>query len=51
MEAEEGLPSTLNLFLDRSIVANLSIDSVLTLCAGFAVMIEKITEKDGVITV
>jgi hypothetical protein len=51
MEAEEGMPSTLNLFLDRSIDANLSIDSVLTLCAGFAVMIEKITEKHGVITV
>ena len=47
MEPEEGMPSTLNLFFDSAVDANLSIDSVLTLCAGFAVMIEKITEKHG----
>lgn len=49
MEPEDGMPSTLNLFFDRSIDANMTIDSVLTLCAGFSVMIEKLTEKHGMI--
>ncbi|MBC8440857.1 MAG: DUF3786 domain-containing protein [Deltaproteobacteria bacterium] len=51
LEPEDGMPSTLNLFFDRSIDANLSIDSVLTLCAGFSAMIERITEKHGVIAI
>ena len=51
MEPEEGMPSTLNLFFDRSVNENLSIDSALTLGAGFALMIEKITEKHGFLAV
>ncbi len=51
MEPEDRMPSTLNLFFDRSVNVNMSIDSALTLCAGFAVMIEKITEKHGVIAI
>ncbi len=51
MEPEDGLPSTLNLFFDRSIDANLSIDSIMTLCNGLAVMIEKITERHGVMVI
>jgi hypothetical protein len=47
MESEDGMPSTLNLYFDQSIDANLGIDSVLTLCAGFSMMIEKLTEKHG----
>ncbi len=51
LKQEDGMPSTLNFFFDRSIDANLSIDSVLTLCGGFSAMIEKITEKHGVVAV
>lgn len=51
MKPEDGMPSTLNVFFDQSVDDNLSIDSVLTICNGFAAMIEKITEKHGVIAV
>jgi hypothetical protein len=48
MMPEDSLPSTLNLFFDRSVDANLSVGAVMTLCSGFAIMTEKITEKHGV---
>jgi hypothetical protein len=51
LKPEDGMPSTLNVFFDQSVNVNLSIDSVLTICNGFAYMIEKITEKHGVIAV
>jgi len=51
MESEDGMPSTLNIYFDRSIDDNLSIDSVLTLCAGFSIMIEKLTETHGKISI
>ncbi len=51
MKPEDGMPSTLNLLFDRSVNDNLPIDSVLAICNGFAAMIEKITEKHGVVAV
>lgn len=51
MKPEDGMPSTLNVFFDQSVNVNLSIDSVLSICNGFAYMIEKITEKHGLIAV
>lgn len=51
MKPEDGMPSTLNVFFDQSVNLNLSIDSVLAVCNGFAYMIERITEKHGVIAV
>ena len=51
LKPEDGMPSTLNVFFDQSVNVNLSIDSVLTICNGFASMIEKITDKHGVLAV
>lgn len=51
MKAEDGMPSTLNILFDTCVDKNVSMDSILTICNGFAAMVEKITEKHGVITV
>jgi hypothetical protein len=47
---EDGLPSTLNLFFDANAEDNLPIESIYGICAGLAVMFEKLAlrhELDG----
>jgi hypothetical protein len=47
---EDGLASTLNLFFDKSADNNLQNGSILTICVGLALMLEKLSERHGVFT-
>lgn len=47
---EEGLTSTLNLFFDKSADNNLQNGSLLTICVGIALMLEKLSERHGAYT-
>ncbi|MFH2043705.1 MAG: DUF3786 domain-containing protein [Pseudomonadota bacterium] len=46
-KAEEGLPSTLNLFFDVNVEKNLPIESVYTIGTGLAVMFGKLALRHG----
>ena len=46
-QPEDGLASSLNLYFDESADQNLSIESLYTLAAGLAQMIEKISHRHG----
>ena len=45
---EDGLPSTLNIFFDANAEKNLPVGSLYTICAGLAVMFEKLSMRHGV---
>jgi len=48
---KEGLTSTLNLFFDKSADYNFQNDSIFTLCAGFALMFEKLSHRHAAFSV
>jgi len=44
-KAEDGLESRLNVFVDRTAVDNLEIESIFTLCVGLVRMFERVTDS------
>ncbi|MDY6903283.1 MAG: DUF3786 domain-containing protein [Thermodesulfobacteriota bacterium] len=45
---EEGLDSSLNLFFDKTVTANLGIDALYSIAAGIVMMFEKLALRHGV---